>query len=229
MYLEFDNKLKQRKKEIAMNNVKSVVLDVDGVILDSLMGTVGAINRTLVEFGGEAIKSSWFKENRLDSLHDFVLSRGVPEDINWDDFYKTLDQFFFRVWLYRERSDIRPVLEFFRKQGLPIYLASACGIDLTKAKLSFHSGLMEFVTEIYGGADRKSEVLNSLLKEQSVLASEVLFITDMPRDIDEAESLRIQKIIALVSEFSSEEQFAGYVWPVVHNNKELLALLKDLF
>lgn len=196
-----------------------VVFDVDGVVLDSLHACVWSLNQALIQFGGNPIGDDYFQRNHFGSHENFVRSRGVPESVSMEEFDSVLDQLFHRVYLYQEMPGVRELLANIQVQGIPMYLSSACNVDLTRAKIGYHDDLTGFFVDIYGG-ERKSESFRHLCQEFCFQPEEIVFVTDMGRDIDEARLAGVENVLAVVSRFSTREQLESYGVPVfdsMHN------------
>jgi len=207
--------------------VKLAVFDVDGVILDSAVEMISCINETLYRFGGETIPTDWYLNNQLGSFRDFVLSRRVPEkylEVFLEDLDRTMIS---RSGRHRKREGIEGALRLVRARGLPLYLASACNRELTEAKIRPHRQLMEMVDGIYG-LEEKSLVFKTLAEKYQIETSEIIFITDMPRDLKQAEAAGVtNNLVILNGGFCRVEHFAGYSYPMAETVDELITLLGE--
>jgi len=210
------------------SNFKMAVFDVDGVVIDSFAGIVQSINETLIQFGGQPIELDWYRCNHFSKHEYFVRSRGVDESVDLEEFDRELyKRFFFHAHLHDEREGLRQVVEFIRERKLLMHLASACDVALTQVKIDRHYGLAKFFSRIHGG-EKKSEAFASIMSEHNLSPDDIIFITDMPRDIDEALSVGIDCNIAIVSDFSTREQFTKYDCPVVNDHYELFRLIQEI-
>jgi phosphoglycolate phosphatase-like HAD superfamily hydrolase len=198
--------------------VRFVTFDVDGVVLDSLHAIVDSVNESLLEFGGQPIKHDWYRKNNLGTHADFLRSRGIKEQ-DFQEFDRLFDKFLRRACLYGEMPGARDTLQLARTIG-PVHLISACGAEVTTAKICHHNGLAELVDGVHGD-EAKSKVFRNLMTEFELSSSEIVFVTDMPRDIHEAERAGLWKIIVLLSDFSTAEQFSGWDYPICENHEEV--------
>ncbi len=206
--------------------IRVAVFDVDGVILDSEAGSIWATNQALTLFGGEPISLDWYQQNHLGSFCDMLVARGVPAE-KCEELLLALDDFFCLAE-YPERPGARQVLSYFSERGLPIHFASACNRALTIEKIGRHAGLADFVSATYGG-ERKAAAFLQIAEEMKIAPANILFVTDMGRDIEEAELAGVQYVFTITSGFSSRQQLAAYGYPIVHHHEELMDLLRLLF
>lgn len=210
------------------SNFKLAVFDVDGVVIDSFAGIVQSINETLVQFGGQPIELDWYRRNHFAKHGDFVRSRGVDESVDLEEFDRELyKRFFFHAQLHDEREGLRQVVELIHERKLSMHLSSACDVALTQVKIDRHYGLAKFFSRIHGG-ENKSEAFATIMSEHNLSPDNIIFITDMPRDLDEAAIVGIDFNIAIVSDFSTREQFANYDCAIVEDHYELFRLLQEM-
>lgn len=198
--------------------VKLITFDVDGVVLDSLHAIVDSVNESLLEFGGRPIQHDWYRKNNLGTHADFLRSRGIKEQ-DFQEFDRLFDKFLRRACLYGEMPGARDTLQLARTIG-PVHLISACGAEITAAKIRHHDGLAELVDGVHGD-EAKSQVFRDLMAEFELSSSEIVFVTDMPRDVVEAEAAGLRKIIVILSDFSTAEQFSSWNYPVCENHQQV--------
>ncbi|OHA58675.1 MAG: hypothetical protein A2571_02810 [Candidatus Vogelbacteria bacterium RIFOXYD1_FULL_44_32] len=200
------------------------VFDVDGVILDSHFGVVDALNEGFLNFRGQVIGYDWYQKNTLGSHRDFLLNQGVlEEDLGAFDGY--IHELFAQAWRYKERPGIRSILSLLQQYGVLIHLASACSVEVTEAKISYHAGLRDFFAEIHGG-EKKSAVFTELAERFQIPLDQIAFITDMERDLDEAVLAGLTKVVAITSGFSTHSQLSRYNFPVVTHPEELIGAMR---
>lgn len=206
--------------------IEAVLMDVDGVILDSLDGIVDSINRMLQHFGGCAIDRDYFRRYRLDKFHDLVRACGVPDDIEWETICRVYVEISNRPEIYYECGGIRPVLEYIRSRDIPIWLVSAAGDELTHCKIAHHDGLLDYFCGIRGGED-KSVAITSICDQLGLAPGNVLFISDMGRDFKQSRQVGVGHEIGIVSGFSTRDELLEYTPHVADTHHDLLTLVQQ--
>lgn len=207
--------------------VRLAFLDVDGVILDSFDNIMSAMNTILAHYGREPITAEEFRATELHGFEIFLRERGVDQGIPWSDIEPVIDGYFRRQQeACPERSGIRRVLKHIRRRQVPMYLISACGPDITRAKLEKHRGLPSFFSEIHG-TENKVWIIAHICEDLDISPEETIFVSDMERDFLGCRELGIT-CVGLQSEFSTPERLrpASDLW--FQNHTELLKWLKSL-
>lgn len=208
--------------------ILAAFLDVDGVICDSHKAITQCINAVLEFFGCEQIADDYFKQNPLMEFHNFWRGRGVSESIAIETIYERYDALACRPEIYRECPDIRAVLDYIKAQDVPIYLVSAMNDGLTELKIAHHDGLMDYVSGIRGGDDKSAAML-SLCADLGIAPENVLFITDMERDLVHSRNIGVGYEIAIVSDFSTREGLLAHTPHVADHHHHLLELVQQAF
>lgn len=211
-----------------INKIVVVLMDVDGVILDSLDGIIDSINQMLQYFGGCTIDRDYFRRHRLDKFHDLVHACGVPDHIETETVYQVFAEISNRPEIYYECGGIRPVLEYIRSRDIPIWLVSAAGDELTHCKIAHHDGLLDYFSGIRGGEDKSTAIL-SICEELGIAPANVLFISDMGRDFKHSQQVGVGHEIGIVSGFSTRDELLEYTPHVADTHHDLLALVQQTF
>lgn len=202
-----------------MKRFKVGAYDVDGLLVDSHNPIAWSLNETLIDYGGNPIGPNWFKENQLGLHEDLVRSRGVPENIRVEEFNALFRRRCLRWHLYKEMPGASELLSNTLMHGMRVCLVSAFDAEVTMEKMTY-LGMIGYVTKIYGGED-KAESFRILCDDFQCRPDEVVFSTDMGRDIDHALRAGVENSLAVVSDFSTHEQLATYGVPVFDNLHQL--------
>jgi phosphoglycolate phosphatase len=195
-----------------MSGSHSVLLDLDGTLIDSRPGIAASTLATLRALG-----------HSPDEAFDITPFIGPPlEDVlrallrTYDD--NRLDE---AVLAYRQHygdsgflgSELYPgigeALEAMRQAGLRIYMATSKR-EVFARRIAEHLNLAKYFDGIYGSVpggklDHKPELLAQILSEQNLVASDTLMVGDRRHDIVGAHAVRMRGLGVLWGYGSRDE------------------------
>lgn len=163
-------------------DVRNLILDWSGTLVDDLTQVMEATNNVLVGFGKKPLTRDEFREQFCLPVHVYY-DRVLP-GVDW----KRIEQ------LYWEKK--RPLrnsifwlphavdfLEFCRAQKFPTFILST----ISEESFELHTKrmpILDYVTHAYVGVPDKVKRLPEILRERNLDAQETLFVGDMAHDID---------------------------------------------
>ncbi len=166
-----------------MENIKGVVFDWDGVIVDSMIYIGQGIQETAASFGITVSVEDVVK-NYIQPKEAYYESIGVDISDSAELTKRHLD--FIRknekpTFLYEE---VVEVLEFLKSKNLKLSVASSADRDFILKEIQ-RLGLSEFFEEalIPGGEPPKPAKLNKIIELFNLTASEILYVGDLPTDM----------------------------------------------
>jgi phosphoglycolate phosphatase len=195
-----------------MSGSRSVLLDLDGTLIDSRPGIAASTLAALRALG-----------HSPDEAFDITPFIGPPlEDVlrallqTYDD--DRLDE---AVSAYRQHygdsgylgSELYPgigeALEAMRQAGLRIYMATSKR-EVFARRIAEHLNLAKYFDGIYGSVpggtlDHKPELLAQILSEQNLVASDTLMVGDRRHDIVGAHAVRMRGLGVLWGYGSRDE------------------------
>jgi len=163
-------------------NIRNVILDWSGTLVDDLTQVMEATNHVLGGFGKPALTRDEFREQFCLPVHAFY-DRVLP-GADWTKIER----------LYWEKK--RPIrhtifwlphavefLEFCRAQKFPTFLLSTISVE----SFELHTRrmpILEYLTHPYVGVPDKVKKLPEILRERRLDAAETLFVGDMAHDVE---------------------------------------------
>jgi len=171
-----------------MFNVKVIVFDLDGVLLESAAIKTDAFREMFSEFPEHLEKIvDYHKKNggisrykKFDYIYSNILKR--PYDKKTE---KKLNKKFQELVLEKiiECPFVRGTIECLDKcyKKFRLYVVSGTPDSELKEILK-KRGLMQYFIDIFGSSKEKSEWLNVIIKKEKIQSDELLFIGDSPSD-----------------------------------------------
>lgn len=166
-----------------MENIKGVVFDWDGVIVDSMIYIGQGIQETAASFGITVSVEDVVK-NYIQPKEAYYESIGVDISDSAELTKRHLD--FIRknekpTFLYEE---VVEVLEFLKSKNLKLSVASSADRDFILKEIQ-RLGLSEFFEEalIPGGEPPKPAKLSKIIDLFNLPPSEILYVGDLPTDM----------------------------------------------
>ncbi len=163
-------------------NIRNIILDWSGTLVDDLTQVMEATNNVLVGFGKPAMTRDEFREQfclPVKAFYDRVLPNAdwpKVERLYWEKKRPIRNTIF---WLPHAVE----FLEFCRAQRMPTFLLST----ISEESFELHTKrmpIMGYLTRAYVGVPDKVTKLPELLRENRLSADETLFVGDMAHDID---------------------------------------------
>jgi HAD superfamily hydrolase (TIGR01549 family) len=210
--------------------IKAIILDFDGVILESC-----------------AIKTRAFRElfknypEHLDAIIDYHLNHaGVSRYKKFIYFYKNIlkkpvsdeklaelgESFSQQVLEEVNRCNYVPGAREFLKlysKKLHLYLASGTPENELRAIIK-ERGLESYFRGVYGTPATKSEIINKILKKENLKKDQVFFVGDSKTDYEEAINARIP-FVTRISESTNFKPESKFCKAII---KDLNGLIKFL-
>ena len=184
-----------------MNKIKAIILDFDGVIVESNQEKTLAFNDLFKCYPPYqdtmmAYHLANFSTSRMTKFEHFVYKlMERPKDI---DSVKKMAQQFSELVMHRviacpSVSGAQDFLEEFSKQ-LPLYVSSATPHDELK-EIAHSRGLTTFFKQIYGDPPyKKKEAIRLVLEREQLPPDEVIFIGDSVSDYMAAKETGVEFI-----------------------------------
>lgn len=166
-----------------MENIKGVIFDWDGVIVDSMTYIARGIKETAASFGVNVSVEDVVK-NYIQPKEAYYESIGVDISNSAEltkrhlDFIKKNEN---PTFLYKE---IVEVLEFLKSKNLKLSVASSADRDFILKEIQ-RLGLNEFFEEglIPGGEPPKPAKLSKIIELFKLPPNELLYVGDLPTDM----------------------------------------------
>lgn len=181
-------------------NIKTVVFDMDGTLIDSSEGVTKSVNYALKHYGKE-----------VEELTKLNCCIGPPLIYSFTKFFgMTEEEAREAIDIYRERydtigvfecrlfPDIVPCMEELRNKGYRIALGSSKPEEMCR-KILDHFNITKYFDDITGATkdgriDTKEEVLRELIRREGGDASGMILIGDTIYDVEGAASVGIKTI-----------------------------------
>lgn len=163
-------------------NIRNVILDWSGTLVDDLTQVMEATNNVLVGFGKPAMTRDEFREQfclPVKTFYDRVLPNAdwaKVEQLYWEKKRPIRNTIF---WLPHAVG----FLEFCRAQQMPTFLLST----ISEESFELHTRrmpILAYLTRAYVGVPDKVRKLPEILRDHRLSPEETLFIGDMAHDVD---------------------------------------------
>lgn len=207
--------------------IKHVVFDWSGTLLDDHALSFLATRATIKYFSGKSVTRAEYQKNFHIPVHPFY-QRHAPgvsaADID-AQYFKTFERFVFRAKLF---EGVRETLDLLRKKRVGVSVLSTVRQDLLETAIK-HSGLESFFQCIQGSILDKRQALSGHLKTVGALPKNTLFIGDMAHDVEAANARGVLSGCVLSGYHDSEQllpQSPRFVW---NHQREWLPFFKSLY
>ncbi len=184
-----------------MSNIRAVIFDFDGVILDSVECKTRAFARLFEEWGTEAVRHmvdyhlahggiSRFEKIRYFYAH--VLQQPLPDE----EFTRLTEAF--RTFAFDEvvaAQWIPGALEFLKAQhGNYLFFVASGTPDDELREIVRLRGLERYFTETHGSPEVKENIIRSILARHQFAPSDVVFVGDAMTDYRAAQATGLRFI-----------------------------------
>jgi len=172
--------------------IKTVILDFDGVILESV-DVKTEVFRSLFSFAPDHIDEivNYHLENggisRFDKFR-YIYSEILNQNLSTEQFNYLSESFAREV---REKvlnsSFVEGALSFLKDfhQQFPIFIVSATP-EVELVSIINARGIREYFKDICGAPNKKDQCIRRILKENEILPEFAVFVGDSPNDFDAA-------------------------------------------
>ena len=185
-----------------VDNVKSIILDLDGTILDSNMIKEDAFKRVFSKYGVEvAVSAAKYHRENL-GLNRLIKFKYIIENYTNVKFSEELGdnlsvEFSDIVLNSMIECDFIKNAEYFLKKHYKKYLlfVSSAMPDLELIEIITRRGLSKFLREYKGYPFGKSDFVSMVLKKYELERNDVIFVGDAQSDYDAANKNKIGFIL----------------------------------
>ncbi len=176
--------------------IRVVVLDCDGVIIESVDVKTRAFAACFAEYGPEArayMVDYHLRHGGISRYEKFrhFFSHWLKREITGEEMGRLSEMFTRNTLEEVLKAPLVPgALEFLEafQHRLPLYVASGAPQDELRIILE-HKGLAKYFKEIYGSPTTKPEILRLILAQEEVLPGEILMVGDSSTDLLAAEAV----------------------------------------
>lgn len=179
--------------------IKTVILDLDGVILESVSVKAQALLRLFKNYPEhhEKILSYHFKNQGKGRFNKF---KWIYTDLLGKEYNQEIEQKLGKIFSelvfnqMKTVSYVKGVMELLRKlneKNIPVYVASGTPDNELK-KVIEQRDIERYVKESYGSRYSKKRIIQLILRKEQLNPGEVLFIGDGPADYSAAISCGVQ-------------------------------------
>ena len=212
-----------------MLNVRLVIFDLDGTLVDAYPAITSSFNATLKQLGYSAQKSAVIR--RAVGWGDKNLLKPFVKEA---DLEKAL--LFYRQRHKKDlvlRSRLFPqtlkVLTYLKNKGYKLAIASNrptrfCWILIRHLKLDKHLDLVLCADRLKHGKPHP-EILNKIMRKFKVKPDQTVFIGDMFVDAQAGRRAKVRSIMLPTGSSSKEELEAEYPFCIINNLNALMKLL----
>jgi phosphoglycolate phosphatase len=163
-------------------NIRNVILDWSGTLVDDLTPVLRTTNHVLVSCGLPEISRDEFRREFCLPIRKFYERRtpNVPQ--------ARLEQLFLAKYAdYQEQITLLPhtmeFLKFCTAQRMGVYIASSVDAATYFYQIE-RFNLAPYITKPYIGLEDKTKKIHHILDENRLLREETLFVGDMEHDIE---------------------------------------------
>lgn len=187
--------------------IKNIIFDLDGTISKSAPGILNAFEYALEKMGKRYSRDDLYKYIGPPLRDSFVKELGEDLADQGVDFYR---EYYFTKGLFETEiyDGIKDLLDNLNSKGYKIFLATSKGEESSKKILEYF-GILDYFSYVSGSENNKNtkkKVIDHLLKENNIKASESIMIGDRSYDIEAASNLEV-KTIAVTYGYGSKEEF----------------------
>ena len=187
--------------------IKNIIFDLDGTISKSAPGILNAFEYALEKMGKTYSMDDLYKYIGPPLRESFVKELGEDLADQGVDFYR---EYYFNKGLFETEiyDGIKDLLDNLNSKGYKIFLATSKGEESSKKILEYF-GILDYFSYVSGSENNKNtkkKVIDHLLKENNIKASESIMIGDRSYDIEAASNLEV-KTIAVTYGYGSKEEF----------------------
>lgn len=192
-----------------MENVKQIIWDWNGTLLNDMEMCVEVINEMLPNYNLKTISIAHYKEIFGFPVKDYYRKIGFNFEQNPFEVVglEFMDAYFKRLDNCPLFEDAMPVLEYFKNQGLNQLVLSAME-DVALEKSIVQKGIRRFFSKVQGInnhlARGKEELAKGLIKKSGFSASESLVIGDTLHDLQVAKAIGSPCVLIAQGHISKE-------------------------
>lgn len=216
-----------------MKDLKNVLIDLDGTLINSKKGIILSLNYALLTAGYDLIvneEMNWLIGPPIrESLKKII---GNNDKNKIEEIYLHYRNHYSEIGLYE--SNVFPEIEYtvnkLRQAKYKIYLATAKPTIYAK-KILNHLKLEDYFHEIYGSElngirANKEELIKYILNIEKLVPSESIMIGDTEHDVFSSKKNNMKSIFVEYGYGENNENILYNADYKIKNFKELLTLLK---
>jgi len=212
-----------------MKNVKMIIWDWNGTLLDDTMVCIDCMNNLLANRNKPLINFEQYRSIFTFPVKEYYEAAGF--DFSKEPFDTPALQF---IDLYRRavltaglQPDAKDILEYFRKQGLPQAILSAMQHEFLEETIGMHN-IQHYFAYIQGIGDHfgngKAEQASILMQVSGYMPEEVIFIGDTIHDHEVALETGCEAIL-VANGHQSRERLEQTGRRIIKNLSELKMIL----
>lgn len=209
--------------------IRHVVWDWNGTLLDDVQACVDAINKLLVERAMPEVSADQYRELFEFPVKNYYIKLGFDFDrVDWNELAEKYHA------IYAETSSASPVrsgaiaiLDELRARGITMTILSACKQSILDRMVSGR-GIRGYFAGLHGltnlFAQSKLALGRQLVRESRIPASQTLLVGDTIHDFEVATELGWQCVL-LTGGHQSERRIRACECRIIRNLPELLACI----
>ena len=215
-----------------MEDIRHIVWDWNGTLLDDVAACVEAINRMIAVRGLRPLDETRYRDLFQFPVRNYYAELGFDlEREDWDAMAREFHAHYHdTAGSTRLRDGVTDVLQAFRDRGVAMSILSACEITILRNMLAAR-GIAHFFQHVRGLADlhaaSKLELGRRLLADLALRPEQVLLIGDTTHDHDVAEALGCRCLL-VAGGHQSAERLTGSARAMRTGIRDLLALIAAL-
>lgn len=213
--------------------LKAIILDFDGVIIESMDIKTDAFRELFKEFPEhlDAILEYHLKHGGVSRYRKFsyIYEKILKRPLGEEEMEKLGEKFSKLVMEKVMQCPLTPGTKEFLEEyckKLRLYIASGTPEKELRTIVK-HRGLLKYFRGVYGTPALKSEIISKILLEEGLKKREVFFVGDAMTDYEEAAKADVP-FIGFKNSVTGTP-FSGLRVPLVRNFNELKKLLRDAF